>query len=67
MGELKNSVSAGRNKFGFLQRGGTGEAVQIARPSTAVRPAGYTKSKMFDPLNQSVKRAVVVEAHKEET
>lgn len=50
-------------------RGGTGEVATIARPSTAVRPAGYTssQSKIFDPLNQATKRNVVVEPKKEET
>lgn len=48
---------------------GTDEAVAIARPSTAVRPAGYTssQSKIFDPLNQAAKRTAVIESKKEET
>ncbi|XP_063706628.1 intraflagellar transport protein 88 homolog [Culicoides brevitarsis] len=50
-------------------RGGTGEMTAIARPSTAVRPAGYTmsQSKIFDPLNQAAKRTVVIDTRKEET
>lgn len=41
----------------------------MARPSTAIRPVGYSShsSKLFDPLNQAAKKIVVMETKKEET
>ncbi|XP_038121820.1 intraflagellar transport protein 88 homolog [Culex quinquefasciatus] len=41
----------------------------MARPSTAIRPVGYSSqnSKLFDPLNQAAKKIVVMESKKEET
>ena len=41
----------------------------MARPSTAIRPVGYSShnSKLFDPLNQAAKKIVVMENRKEET
>ncbi|XP_053687048.1 intraflagellar transport protein 88 homolog [Sabethes cyaneus] len=41
----------------------------MARPSTAIRPVGYSSqnSKLFDPLNQAAKKIVVMENKKEET
>ncbi|XP_035906050.1 intraflagellar transport protein 88 homolog [Anopheles stephensi] len=44
-------------------------ATAMARPSTAIRPVGYSShnSKLFDPLNQAAKKIVVMENKKEET
>ncbi|XP_058465292.1 intraflagellar transport protein 88 homolog [Malaya genurostris] len=49
---------------------GSAEAMTtMARPSTAIRPVGYSSqnSKLFDPLNQAAKKIVVMENRKEET
>lgn len=42
----------------------------LARPSTAVRPVGYTSgsSRTFDPLNQATsKKTMILDIKKEET
>ena len=43
-------------------------AMARARPSTAIRPVGFSsETLMFDPFNQANKKAVVPENKKEDT
>jgi intraflagellar transport protein 88 len=51
-----------------LRTAETGTA-NLGRPSTAVRPVGFSSEAMglFDPFNQAAKKTVVLENKKEET
>lgn len=43
-------------------------AMGRARPSTAIRPVGFSsESLMFDPFNQASKKTVILENMKEDT
>jgi intraflagellar transport protein 88 len=51
------------------RNGRLGTATILARPTTAVRPVGYSSdaTRIFDPLNQAFKKTTVLQAKKEET